>query len=69
MQKYYVDAKEVAEATGVSNGKAYEIIRQLNKELKARGFITIAGKVSRQFFNEKYYGYEGARVENRLQEH
>ena len=52
----WIDAREVAETVGCSQSKAYEIIRKLNKELSQRGFITISGKTSRQFFNEKYYG-------------
>lgn len=58
--KQYVTAKEVAEVLGISEGKAYEIIRQLNRELKQRGYITIAGKVSRAFFHEKCYGLKAA---------
>ncbi|WKY46262.1 DNA-binding protein [Eubacteriaceae bacterium ES2] len=55
-------ADEVAEIAGVSKSKGYAIIRQLNSELEAQGFITIAGRVSRRYFAEKYYGYEGATV-------
>lgn len=58
--KSFITAPEVAEAMGVSVGKGYAIIRELNKELKSQGYITIAGKVSRRFFAEKYYGFEGA---------
>ena len=56
MGKQYITAQEVAEAMGVSVGKAYAIIRELNAELKAKGYITVAGKVSRVFFQEKCYG-------------
>lgn len=58
MGKQYITAQEVAEAMGVSVGKAYAIIRELNAELKAKGYITVAGKVSRVFFQEKCYGME-----------
>lgn len=58
MKKQYVDAKEVSEALGVSEGKAYQIIRTLNKELKVQGYITIAGKCSRKYFEQHFYGYE-----------
>ena len=54
----YVDVKEVMQTLGVSRGKAYKIIQQLNEELKAQGYIIIAGKCSRKYFNEKFYGYE-----------
>ena len=42
--KQYLTAKEVAEVTGASQGKAYGIIRELNEELKAAGYITIAAR-------------------------
>lgn len=58
MSKQFVDAKEVAETLGVSQAKAYMVIRELNSELKEKGYITIAGRCSRKFFNEKFYGYE-----------
>ena len=54
--KQYITAKEAAEILGVSPSKAYGIIRQLNEELKSKGFITISGKVSRKYFNERTYG-------------
>lgn len=67
--KSFITAPEVAEVMGVSNGTAYKIIKGLNKELKEQGYITIAGKVSRKFFAEKYYGFEGAAESDRLSEH
>ena len=54
----YIAAKEVSTALGISMGKSYEIIRSLNKELAAKGFITIAGRCPRKYFSEKYYGFE-----------
>ena len=42
---------------GVSVSYAYKIIRQLNSELRDRGFLTVAGKVSRQYFCERVYGF------------
>ena len=56
MNKQYITAKEISEMLGVSNSKAYSIIRELNTELKERGYLTIPGKVSRAFFFEKWYG-------------
>jgi hypothetical protein len=29
----------------------------MNKELKDNGFLTIAGKIPRKYFEERYYGY------------
>ena len=57
-KKMYVTAEEAAEMLGVSTGYAYKIIRQLNDELSAKGFITVAGRVSRQYFSERIYGAE-----------
>ena len=52
----FIKAEEVAKELDVSKPYAYKLIRKLNEELKGRGFITIAGKVNRQFFEEKIYG-------------
>ena len=52
----FIKAEEIAKELGVSKPYAYKLIRKLNEELKNRGFITISGKVSRQFFEEKIYG-------------
>lgn len=51
-----IDAAEVAQMLDVSKAYAYKVVRELNEELKNKGFITIAGKVSRKFFEEKFYG-------------
>ncbi|EPY2283456.1 transcriptional regulator [Clostridium sporogenes] len=50
---YTVD--EIATMLEVSKSKAYKIVASLNKELKKRGLVTIAGKVSKKYFEEKYY--------------
>lgn len=58
-QEVFITVKEVAELLGISKSKAYAIIRELNEELSAKGFITVAGRVSRKFFEEKFYGVAG----------
>lgn len=60
MNKQYLRAREVAEVVGVSEGKGYEIIRMLNAELKAQGYITVAGRVPTAYFEKKYYGFKPA---------
>lgn len=62
MSKQFMTAKEVAEALGVSEGKAYAIIRQLNEQLRYKGYITVQGKVNRRYFEEKCC-YGGMREE------
>ncbi len=58
MENKFIRADEVAKELDVSKPYAYKLIRQLNEELKAKGFITIAGRVNRQYFNERLYGAE-----------
>lgn len=49
-----------AEILGISKPYAYKIIKQMNEDLEANGFITISGKVSKKYFEEKFYGVETA---------
>ena len=56
MNKMYLTAEEIAEILGVSKGFAYRLIRNLNAELKAKGFIVVAGKLPTKYFKEKIYG-------------
>ena len=49
MENRFIRAEDVAQELNVSKPYAYKLIRQLNEELKAKGFITIAGRVNRQF--------------------
>lgn len=51
----YLTVEEVKKILGISASKAYVIIRQLNNELKAKGYIVIAGRVPKKYFMEKYY--------------
>ena len=53
MEKVYLTPKEVAETLGVSVSTAYKIMRKLNKELEAMGFMTVSGRVNRRYFYEK----------------
>ncbi len=50
MENKFIRAEEVAQELSVSKPYAYKLIRQLNEELKAKGFITITGRVNRQYF-------------------
>lgn len=52
----FVRAEEVAKELGVSKPYAYKLIRNLNEELREKGFVTISGRVSRQYFEERIYG-------------
>ena len=51
--KIYITANELAEMLGVSVGHAYKLIRKLNQELEKEGFLVIAGKVPRRYFEKR----------------
>lgn len=55
LEKKFLDAKEVATILDFSESSAYRIIKKLNEELEAKGKITISGKISRRYFEEKVY--------------
>ena len=46
-------ADDVARELGVSKSYAYKLIQRLNAELRKQGYITISGRVSRSYFEEK----------------
>lgn len=54
--KRFITAKDVVEELGVSSSYAYKLIRKLNAEREADGFVTIKSRVSRQYFDERIYG-------------
>jgi len=56
MNKAYLKAEDVSECMGISIPLAYKIIRRLNDELVAQGYIVVAGRVSKQYFEQKVYG-------------
>lgn len=49
----FMKVDEVAETLGISKSYAYKIVQKLNAELKDKGFLTIAGRVNKQYFMEK----------------
>ena len=51
----FMTADDVAKILQVSKSTAYRIIRKMNDDLKKKGKITIAGKVSAKYFYENTY--------------
>ena len=49
----FMRVEEVAEELGVSKSYAYKIVQKLNAELKSQGFLTISGRVNKQYFLER----------------
>ncbi len=56
MQNRFMRVEEVADELGISVSYAYKVIRRLNDELKEKGFVTGAGRINRQYFNERVFG-------------
>ena len=57
--------EEVAQELGVSKSYAYKIVQKLNQELKEKGYLTISGRVKREYFQEKaYYGGLKGKIRN-----
>lgn len=51
----FILVNEVAEDLQVSKPTAYKIIKQMNDELREMGYLTLSGRVSRDFYEEKIY--------------
>lgn len=54
----FMRADEVAKELGISKSFAYKLIRQMNQELREHGFLTIAGRINRDYFEERLYKSE-----------
>lgn len=49
-----LDAEGVKALIQVQNTKAYAIIRQLNEELREKGYMTIRGRVPEKYLIERF---------------
>ena len=54
-EKKYLKAADVALYMDVSIPMAYKIIRRLNNELVAQGYLVVAGRINRAYFEKKIY--------------
>ena len=48
----FMRVEKVAQELGVSKSYAYKIVQKLNEELKAKGYLTVAGKCPAQYFKQ-----------------
>ena len=48
-----IKAEEVAELCNVSAGKAYKIIQELNQEIQKKGYLTIRGRVNKDYLLDR----------------
>lgn len=53
VENTFIRANEVAEILGVSKSYAYKLIKKLNNQLKEQGYLTISGRINKQYFLEK----------------
>lgn len=51
--KLFMDVEDVKEVLEVSDGKAYQIIRMLNQELKEQGYMVVQEKINTKYFLKK----------------
>jgi predicted transcriptional regulator len=51
--KSFMRVEDVDKELDVSKSYAYKIVQKLNKELEDKGYITISGRVNRQYFLER----------------
>ena len=49
----FMRVDEVAQELSISKSYAYKIVQKLNVELKEKGFMTISGRVNKQYFMER----------------
>jgi hypothetical protein len=49
----YIDKDGLMALVPIGKTKAYEIIRDINKELKAQGYIVIRGKAPKEYTLER----------------
>ena len=58
MNAKLIGVDEVCEQLNVSRAYAYKVIRRLNAEMQGNGCLVVPGKVSRSFFEERFFGAE-----------
>ena len=51
--KNFMRVEDVARELDVSKSYAYKVVQRLNKELEDMGYITISGRINRQYFLER----------------
>lgn len=54
-KKDYINAQDLANLLGISVSRAYRVIRQLNDELKEKGYLVIAGRVPAKYFEKRWF--------------
>ena len=58
MSNTFMRVDDVVKELSVSKPYAYKLIQKLNEELKRKKYITISGRVSKKYFQERIYGLQ-----------
>ncbi len=58
MSNTFMRVDDVVKELSVSKPYAYKLIQKLNEELKRKNYITISGRVSKKYFQERIYGLQ-----------
>jgi len=64
MEVEFYLVNDVMRILGVSKSKAYKVMQDMNKELAKQGYFTIAGKVPKKYFEERFY-FESERTSSK----
>ena len=62
--KTFISVKEICQVLSVSESKSYAIVRDLNKEHSDKGYMVIPRRVSRKYFEERFYGVDSLEKED-----
>lgn len=62
MMKGFLTVKDVQEILEVKQSKAYDIIRELNEEMKKQGYRVVRGRVNEAIFRKTYFYENEART-------
>jgi len=64
MGNTFMRVDDVVKELSVSKPYAYKLIQRLNEELKRKNYITISGRVSKRYFQERIYGLRAEKERN-----
>ena len=59
MHKIFMTVDEVADTLKISKPLAYKIVQKMNNELKEQGYITVRGRVNKDYFYDHLYHSKG----------
>jgi hypothetical protein len=55
-QELFVRVDTVMNDLQISKPLAYKLMKEMNDELSAKGYLTIAGRVPRVYYYERFFG-------------